>query len=184
MNVLPMRVAVLFLVLLMTFLSSSRAETAHDFAFTSIDGDDLPLSRFAGQVVLVVNTASQCGFTRQYEDLQAIFEQYRDQGLVVLGVPSNDFGAQEPGSAEEIKNFCAVNFNITFPMTEKTVVKGNAAHPFYRWAADELGGLARPRWNFHKYLIGRDGRLRDWFSSTTKPTSGKLRQAVEAALAG
>ena len=179
-----MRFAAFFLVVLMTLLSSARAETAHDFAFTSIDGEALPLSEFKGQVVLVVNTASRCGFTPQYDGLQELYDTYRDDGFIVLGVPSNDFGAQEPGQAEEIKAFCAVNFSITFPMTDKTYVKGEAAHPFYQWAADELGLLAKPRWNFHKYLIGRDGRLLDWFSSPTSPSSSKLRRAVESALAG
>jgi len=177
-----MRFFLLFLVLLMTLISSARAETAHDFSFTAIDGGDLPLGDFEGQVLLVVNTASRCGFTSQYDGLQDLYETYKDKGLVVLGVPSNDFGGQEPGEAEEIKEFCEVNFNITFPMADKTKVKGEMAHPFYRWAADQVGVIAKPRWNFHKYLIGRDGRLIDWFSSPTHPSSGKMRRAVEAAL--
>lgn len=170
------------MVLLMPLMSSARAETAHDFSFTAIDGGDLPLSGFKGQVLLVVNTASRCGFTSQYDDLQDLYETYKEDGLVVLGVPSNDFGGQEPGQVDEIKEFCEVNFNITFPMTDKTKVKGEMAHPFYQWAASELGIIAKPRWNFHKYLIGRDGRLIDWFSSPTRPSSSKMRNAVEAAL--
>jgi len=129
--------------------------------------------------MLVINTASQCGFTHQYEDIQTLWERYRDNGLVVLGVPSNDFGGQEPGSAQQIKEFCSVNFNVDFPLTEKTNVVGNNAHPFYVWASEELGTLATPRWNFHKYLIAPDGRLVDWFSTPTSPTSEKVINAVE-----
>lgn len=156
--------------------------SAYDFAFTSIEGEPLPLSAFEGQVVLVVNTASRCGFTGQYADLQSVWQSYRDRGLVVLGVPSNDFGGQEPGTEAEIKTFCEVNFDVDFPMTAKVKVTGGGAHPFYKWAAQELGALAKPRWNFHKYLIGRDGRLTDWFSTPTAPTSRKVRRAIEAQL--
>lgn len=159
------------------------AQTAHDFTFTSIEGDPLSLADFRGKAVLVVNTASFCGFTKQYDDLQAVWERYRDRGLVVLGVPSNDFGNQEPGSAAEIKTFCEVNFAIDFPMTEKVKVKGKDAHPFYRWALATLGPEARPRWNFHKYLIDADGRLAGWFSTATEPTSRKVIDAIEAQIA-
>ena len=161
----------------------ARPMSAHDFSFQSIDGEALSLAQFAGKPVLVVNTASRCGFTRQYADLQSLWARYRDQGLVVLGVPSNDFGGQEPGSNNEIKDFCTVNFDIDFPMTEKTVVRGAAAHPFYRWAVGELGTLAKPRWNFHKYLIGRDGQVAKWFSSMTEPESKKLKSAITNAIA-
>lgn len=180
-----MRPAILFFMVMMMFglAKTATAETAYDFSFTSIDGLPMPLAQFSGKAVLVVNTASACGFTPQYDELQALYDAYRDKGLVVLGVPSNDFGKQEPLTEEGIKEFCEVNFNITFPLTEKEVVKGEDAHPFYRWAAEELGGLAKPRWNFHKYLIGPDGRLRDWFSTTTSPVSSKIRTAVDAALA-
>ena len=162
----------------------ARPMSAHDFSFQSIDGEALSLAQFAGKPVLVVNTASRCGFTRQYADLQSLWARYRDQGLVVLGVPSNDFGGQEPGSNNEIKDFCTVNFDINFPMTEKTVVRGAAAHPFYRWAAGELGMLAKPRWNFHKYLIGPDGKLVNWFASTTAPTADRVIGAITPLLAG
>lgn len=161
---------------------SAAAATAHEFGFTAIDGTPLPLKSYAGKAVLVVNTASLCGFTPQYRGLQALWDDYRDRGLVVLGVPSNDFGGQEPGSSAEIKDFCEVNFGINFPMTEKAVVTGSKAHPFYQWAAAELGFLAKPRWNFHKYLVAPDGQLVSWFSSLTGPESDKLRAAVEAAL--
>ena len=156
--------------------------TAHDFAFTAIDGTPLPLKSFAGKAVLVVNTASQCGFTPQYAALQDLWTRYRDKGLVLLGVPSNDFGGQEPGTAAEIKEFCEVNFSVDFPLTEKVVVTGEGAHPFYVWAGTELGALAKPRWNFHKYLIAPDGRLVDWFSTPTEPTAPRVIKVVEAVL--
>ena len=134
-----------------------REMNAHDFNFKSIDGDPMPLSKFQGKVVLVVNTASQCGFTRQYGGLVELWNKFKNEGLVVLAVPSNDFGGQEPGTSEEIKTFCEVTFGVDFPMTEKVSVSGNQAHPFYKWAKEELGRRARPRWNFHKYVVGKNG---------------------------
>ncbi len=163
--------------------AAGAAKSAHDFTFTAIEGGPLPLSDFRGKVVLVVNTASFCGFTPQYEDLQAVWERYRDRGLVVLGVPSNDFGNQEPGTEDEIKRFCEVNFNIDFPMTSKVAVKGEDAHPFYKWAAAEVGAAGAPRWNFHKYLVGPEGELVTWFSTRTEPTSAEVAAAIEAQLA-
>lgn len=163
--------------------AADPANSAHDFSFTAIEGGALPLAQYKGKVVLLVNTASQCGFTPQYEGLQAVWERYRERGLVVLGVPSNDFGGQEPGSEAQIKEFCEVNFSVDFPLTAKEHVVGAEAHPFYRWAADRLGFLAKPRWNFHKYLIGPDGELADWFSTATKPTSDKVTGAIETQLA-
>ena len=163
-------------------MAADTTKTAHDFAFTAIDGAPLALKSFAGKVVMVVNTASQCGFTPQYTALQDLWSRYRDKGFVLLSVPSNDFGGQEPGSSAEIKEFCEVNFSVDFPLTEKVRVKGPDAHPFYQWAGKELGALAKPRWNFHKYLIGLDGRLIDWFSTPTSPTAPRVIKAVEAAL--
>lgn len=160
----------------------THAQTAHDFTFTGIDGRPLPLSAYAGQVVLVVNTASECGYTPQYDGLEALWQAYRGRGLVVIGVPCNDFGKQEPGTAAEIASFCKVNHGVTFPLTEKTVVKGAAAHPFYRWAAQKAGLLGRPKWNFHKYLIGRNGEFLNWYSTPAKPMGPKIRNAVENAL--
>ncbi|MFI4989220.1 MAG: glutathione peroxidase, partial [Alphaproteobacteria bacterium] len=133
--------------------------TAHDFSFQSIDGTPLPLAAYRGKPVLVVNTASECGFTPQYKELEALWRKYGARGLVVLGVPSNDFGGQEPGSAAEIKKFCTLNYGIDFPLAGKERVIGADAHPFYRWVASELGEDAAPRWNFHKYLVGPDGEL-------------------------
>ncbi len=181
----PLLLAVLALGICMFFASKPKpvsANSAHDFAFTSIDGEPLPLSDYRGKAVLVVNTASHCGFTYQYEGLQALWETYRDRGLIVLGVPSNDFGGQEPGSEAEIKQFCEVNFSVDFPMTEKQVVKGDGAHPFYKWSAEELGYMSRPRWNFYKILVSPEGEAVAWFSSMTKPNSAKVASAIEAVL--
>lgn len=158
--------------------------TAYDYSFTTLIGEKpLPLSQFKGKVVLVVNTASQCGFTKQYDGLQKLYDSYKDQGLVILGVPSNDFGSQEPGSSEEIATFCKKNFGVTFPMASKQVVSGDNAHPFYVWARKTLGFGTAPKWNFHKYLVGRDGALLDYFNSTTSPEADSLKDAIEKALA-
>ena len=162
--------------------SEAGAASAWDFSFVAIDGQPLPLSQFEGKAVLVVNTASQCGFTPQYKGLEELYKKYRERGLVVLGVPSNDFGAQEPGSSSEIKDFCETNFSVDFPLTEKVKVTGDDAHPFFRWAAKEMGPLAKPRWNFHKYLIAPDGRLVDWFSTVTSPDASSVSRAIEANL--
>ncbi len=134
-----------------------------------LDGAALSADLFKDKVVLVVNTASQCGFTPQYQGLQRLWQDYRDQGLVVLGVPSNDFGGQEPGSSHDVASFCEINYGVTFPLLDKQHVTGPNAHPLYQWANGQAGALGAPRWNFHKYLIGRDGRLRDWFASTRPP---------------
>ena len=157
--------------------------SAYDYQFTTLIGHQpLPLSQFTGKVVLVVNTASQCGFTPQYAGLEALYAAYKDKGLVILGVPSNDFGGQEPGSSEDIANFCKLNYGVTFPMAAKEVVSGDGAHPFYRWAADGLGFGTAPKWNFHKYLINRHGQLIDYFNSTTAPDATRLTAAIEKAL--
>lgn len=166
----------------MAIAGEVKIARAYDFVFEAIDGEKLPLKAFRGKVILVVNTASRCGFTKQYKALQSLWSKYRNQGLVVLGIPSNDFGRQEPGDESEIKTFCEVNFNVDFPMTSKVNVKGESAHPFYKWARDEMGSIAIPRWNFHKYLIAADGRLIDWFASTTDPESKRLVSAIEALL--
>jgi glutathione peroxidase len=162
--------------------AAAQESGAFAFSFTSIEGEPLPLTMFEGKALLVVNTASLCGFTHQYAALQELWERYRNRGLVVLGVPSNDFGGQEPGTESEIKQFCEVNFSIDFPLTSKEHVKGDAAHPFYKWATGTLGDGAGPRWNFHKYLVSPDGRLVEWFSTSTPPTSDEVLEAVEAHL--
>ncbi|WP_137391285.1 glutathione peroxidase [Rhodoligotrophos defluvii] len=175
--------AVLSLAGIHSAAQSAPGQTAYDFSFTAIDGSPMPLSRFKGNVLLVVNTASKCGFVGQYDGLEMLWNAYKDRGLVVIGVPSNDFGGQEPGSREEIADFCRLNYGVSFPLTDKTAVSGDNAHPFYKWAGDEAGLVGRPKWNFHKYLIGSDGRFLDWFATTTDPQSEKLIKTIEAALA-
>lgn len=155
---------------------------AHVFGFTSIEGEPLPLRRFAGRPLLVANTASLCGFAYQYAGLQRLSEAYRTRGLVVLAVPSGDFGGQELGSSGEIKTFCEANFDLDFPMTEKVRVRGDAAHPLFAWLRRELGEAAVPRWNFHKYLIGPDGRAVVAWPSGVEPDSPEVRAAVERLL--
>lgn len=164
------------------FSRTRTGMTAHDFDFLTIDGEPLPMRQFRGKAVLLVNTASQCGFTPQYADLQQVWSRYRDRGLVVLGVPSNDFGGQEPGSAAQIKEFCEVNFDVDFPLTDKAPVIGPQAHPLYKWIAQELGEDALPKWNFHKYLIGADGSLAEVFPTRVRPTDAKVIAAIEAEL--
>ncbi|MGH1480225.1 MAG: glutathione peroxidase [Geminicoccales bacterium] len=165
-------------------MSASFAASAstNNIAFTSIEGDPLPMSSFTGKAVLVVNTASLCGFTYQYAGLQDIWERYRDRGLVVLGVPSNDFGQQEPGKADEIKHFCEVNFDVDFPLTTKQPVKGEDAHPFFKHVAETLGEKSLPRWNFHKYLVNPEGGLVAAWSSKIEPGSAEITQAIEQVL--
>jgi glutathione peroxidase len=150
------------------------------FTFASIDGGTIDMAAWRGRPVLVVNTASRCGFTPQYDGMQALWEDYRDRGLVVLAVPSDDF-RQELSSEAEVKEFCEVNFGLDFPMTEITHVRGREAHPFYAWVAQTAG--FRPRWNFNKVLIGPDGAVAGTWGSTTSPTSREIRGAIEAMLA-
>ena len=133
--------------------------------------------------MLVVNTASLCGFTPQYRDLQTLWENYKARGLVVVGLPSDDFGGQEYASNDQIKEFCEVNFNVTFPLSEQINVKGRNAHPFYQWAKDTLGAKHAPRWNFHKYLIDRQGQLITSFPTNQRPTDPKVTIAIEQLLA-
>jgi len=156
--------------------------TAYDFQFRSIDGQPLPLSTFRGKALLVVNVASQCGLTPQYDGLEKLWREKRDAGLVVLGVPANDFGAQEPGTENEIKTFCETRFSVDFPMTAKEHVIGAESHPLYRWVAKELGEGAAPKWNFHKYLFGRDGSIAGTFGSRTEPNDAAMNAAIDAAL--
>jgi glutathione peroxidase len=157
--------------------------TAYAFMFKGLDGDVILLSSYAGHPLLVVNTASQCGYTPQYAGLQQVWTRYRDRGLIVLGVPSNDFGGQEPGGKSDIHATAQGTYHVTFPITEKVAVKGKDAHPFYRWAAADHSREA-PRWNFHKYLIGRNGQLKAAFPSSVEPTSPLLIAAIEQELAG
>jgi glutathione peroxidase len=154
--------------------------TAYDFQLHALDGSPLPLSIFAGRPMVIVNTASKCGMTPQYEGLQALWAEFGPARLVVLGVPSNDFGNQEPGDAAAIAAFCTETYRVGFPLASKIHVRGAQADPLFKWLAETGGFFARPRWNFYKYLIGKDGLLKDWFASTTPPQSVRFRRAVEA----
>jgi glutathione peroxidase len=159
----------------------SRAN-AYAFTFNGLDGGTISLAAYAGRPIMIVNTASQCGYTPQYAGLQTLWTRYRDRGLLVLGAPSNDFGGQEPGGATDIHATAEGEYHVSFPLTEKVAVKGPNAHPFYRWAAAERP-LETPRWNFHKYLIGRNGFLKSSFVSAVEPTEPKVIAAIETELA-
>ena len=161
---------------------SDNSKILFDFKINSISGDELSLSDFKGKTVLLVNVASNCGFTKQYDDLQKLYDNYRDKGFVVVGIPSNQFGGQEPGKNSEIKDFCESNFNITFPMTSKYDVKGENAHPIYIWAKETYGNSTVPKWNFHKILINKDGKVEDTYPSFTKPMSKKIVKKLEQIL--
>ena len=163
-------------------LSANYDKLAYDFSFKDLNGSNLNLNEFKNKVIVVVNVASQCGFTKQYDDMQKIWEKYQSNGIIILGVPSNDFGNQEPGSSTEIKNFCEAKFGITFPMTEKINVKGDNAHLFYKWAKKNYGKPAVPKWNFHKIIIGKDGKIHDTFASITNPSSKKFIKSIKKAL--
>lgn len=155
--------------------------TAYGFVFQGLKGGDIRLADYAGKPILVVNTASLCGFTPQYAGLQQLWTQFRDRGLMIIGVPSNDFGSQEPGGTTEIAETAEQTYHVTFPITAKTSVKGPNAHPFYRWAAAERPADL-PSWNFHKYLVGRDGHIADAFSSRIEPTDTRVATAVARSL--
>lgn len=156
--------------------------TAYTFSFETITGEPMPLEQYRGKVLLIVNTASHCGFTKQYKGLQTLWEQYGEQGLIVIGVPSNDFGEQEPKDNHEILEFCRGSYEVSFPLTAKVTVKGKDAHPFYKWARDVFGERGAPRWNFHKYLVAADGRLTCWSSTGTKPLAKDMTRAIETEL--
>ena len=168
------------------FASPARAQgmsraSAYAYSFPRLDGERLPLIDYAGRPILIVNTASYCGYTPQYAGLQELWTRYREQGLVVIGVPSNDFGNQEPGSSEEIMKTAQQAYGVTFPLAAKVEVRGQNPHPFYRWAALERPFEA-PGWNFHKYLIGRDGRIVATFPSNVAPNDERLVAAIEKEL--
>jgi glutathione peroxidase len=161
---------------------AADANSAYQFEFPGLMTDRVPLNAFRGEVVLVVNTASRCGFTPQYQGLQQIYSEYHNRGFEIVGVPSNNFGGQEPGTAQQIEEFCRLNYGVTFPMAAKTDVTGAQAHPFYQWARTQMGSRAVPQWNFHKLLLDRNGRLIAAFPSNVTPTSDQLRTAINAAL--
>ena len=162
-----------------TNVTANYEKLAYDFQFKDLDGSTLSLSEYKGKIIVAVNVASQCGFTKQYEDMQNIWDKYQSKGIIMLGIPSNDFGGQEPGNSTEIKNFCEAKFGITFPMTEKVSVKGAEAHPFYVWAKENHGKAAIPKWNFHKIIIDKNGKIAETFSSITKPSSKKFIEVLD-----
>ena len=168
-----------------SFLNKSLSDNTKnffDFKINSIDGNEINLSAYKGKTILVVNVASKCGFTKQYDDLQKLYELYNEKNFIVLGIPSNQFGDQEPSSEKEIKDFCETNFNISFPMTSKYNVKGGDAHPIYIWANETFGKSTVPKWNFHKILINKEGKIVDTFASFTNPTSKKIIKKIEEIL--
>ena len=162
--------------------SSDNTKLFYDLKIKSITGDELNIAEMKGKTILLVNVASKCGFTKQYEELQQLYNNFKDKGLIVIGIPSNQFGGQEPGSESEIKNFCETNFNITFPMTSKYDVKGDNAHPIYLWAKETYGNSTIPKWNFHKILINKNGVIEDTFLSFTNPLSKKIIKKLEQIL--
>tara|TARA_B100001540_G_scaffold314179_1_gene338566 strand:- start:53 stop:604 length:552 start_codon:yes stop_codon:yes gene_type:complete len=178
-----MKAKIYFLILiLMIFfknnLSANYDKLFYDFKINDVSGNKLDLKEFKNKVVLLVNTASYCGFTKQYDDLQFIWDKYKEKNFVVLAVPSNSFN-QEKKTNDEVKEFCKFNFNITFPITEISEVKGDLAHPIYKWAIENHGSSAKPKWNFHKILINRDGKVVDTYSSLTNPKSKKITSKIE-----
>jgi glutathione peroxidase len=169
------------LIIMFSFFSNANAKSnllATSFSFNGIDGNVIDLGEYKDKIIVVVNVASRCGFTNQYEDLQTVWTNYKSKDLIVVGVPSDNF-RQEPSSNKEIKDFCETTFGVDFPMTEKTDVIGKNAHPFFLWAKENYGMSAIPKWNFHKIIVGKDGKVIDTFSSITKPTSKKFIRSIE-----
>ena len=161
--------------------SENYDKVLYDFKIESISGEIIDLNKFKSKVVLITNTASYCGFTKQYSDLQMLWDKYKEEGLIVLGVPSNSFN-QEKKSEKDVKDFCEVNFNINFPMTKITEVKGDNAHEIFKWAKNNHGSSSVPKWNFHKILINKDGKIEDTFTSFTNPMSNKITSKIESLL--
>ncbi len=169
-----------FLCVFMSNVDASE-KVFHDFNIESISGETINLSDYKSKVVLLVNTASKCGFTPQYSGLQKIYEKYKEDGLVVFGVPTNDFN-QELSKDSDVKEFCEIRFGVEFPMSSIQPIRGENAHPIYKWIKSNVSVIGQPRWNFHKYLIGKDGKIINWFSSMTSPTSEGLVNQIETAL--
>ena len=179
------KIIIYVIIIMFSFLNKTMPDNSKnffDFKINSINGEELDLSTFNGKTILLVNVASKCGFTKQYDDLQKLYENFKDKGLIVVGIPTNQFGGQEPGTESEIKNFCETNFNITFPMTSKYDVKGDNAHPIYIWAKDTFGKSTIPKWNFHKILINKNGKIEDTFVSFTSPLSKKIIEKLNQIL--
>ena len=180
-----MRKGIFLFSIFMFFFKNSSAgnyeKVFYDFKIESITGEIINFDKYRNKVVLIVNTASYCGFTKQYSELQGLWDQYKSKGLIVLGVPSNSFN-QEKKNDEDVKKFCEVNFNISFPLSSITEVKGRNAHELFKWAADNYGKSAIPKWNFHKILINKEGKVENTYSSFTKPLSNKIITKIESIL--
>ena len=172
---------IFIIVILFSGPVNANMKNAFDFKFDSIDGKELNLSKYKGNILLVVNVASRCGFTNQYEGLQTLWEEYKNKGFVVIGVSSNDFN-QELSKESDVKEFCEIRFGVEFPMSSIQPIRGENAHPIYKWIQANVSVIGQPRWNFHKYLIGKDGKIINWFSSMTSPTSEGLVNQIETAL--
>lgn len=176
---------VYILLFMFSFINKSQAEYKKlffDFEINDLNGKKISLSQYKDKTILLVNVASKCGFTKQYAGLQSLYEKYKDKGFIIIGIPSNQFGGQEPGSNDEIKEFCEVNFNITFPLMNKVDVKGDKAHPIFLWAKNNYGNSAVPKWNFHKILINKDGKIQNTFNSFIDPMSKKIIKDIESIL--
>ena len=176
---------IIIITLMFSFFNKVQAnyeKTFFDLSIKNIDNKVVHLKEYKDKTILLVNVASQCGFTEQYSSLQTLYEKYKNQGLIVIGIPSNQFGGQEPGSNNEIKDFCETNFNITFPITDKVDVKGDNAHQIYQWAKKNHGKSTIPKWNFHKILINKDGKIQDTFNSFVDPLSKKIINQIESIL--
>ena len=165
-----------------TLSNSMENKNFYQFNIIDIDGEKIDLHKFEGKAILLVNVASKCGFTKQYTDLQKLWDNYKEKNFIVLAVPSNQFGGQEPGNNNDIKKFCETNFNINFPITSKYDVKGENAHEIYKWAKETYGKKAVPKWNFHKILINKKGEIHDTFASFTNPMSNTIISEIEKIL--
>ena len=175
---------IFFIFIIMFFFKNtaySNDKSFYDFQINDISGEVINFKDYKNKVILIVNTASYCGFTKQYTDLQNLWEKYKAQGLIVLGIPSDSFN-QEKKANKEVKEFCEVNFNISFPLSEITNVKGENAHPVFKWAKENFGNSAVPKWNFHKILINKNGQIIDTFASFTSPMSSKIIKKIEKSL--
>jgi len=181
-NIVIILIIILNITNFYTLGNSMENKTFYDFKLEMITGETISLDKYKGKAILLVNVASNCGFTKQYSDLQILWEKYNKRDLIVLGVPSNQFGSQEPGTNIEIKDFCETNFNISFPMTSKYDVKGENAHDIYKWAKNTYGKSAIPKWNFHKILIDKNGKIHNTYASFTNPMSRKIINELEKVL--
>ena len=172
---------IIFMFFFKNLSAGNYEKVFYDFKIESISGEIIDFNKYKNKVVLIVNTASYCGFTKQYGELQELWDQYKSKGLIVFGVPSNSFN-QEKKNDEDVKKFCEVNFNISFPLSSITEVKGGNVHELFKWAADNHGKSAIPKWNFHKILINKEGKIEDTYSSFTKPLSNKIIKKIESIL--